>query len=177
LDYSDNDLTVGKIEIDSSMVGPSAVKDEPSAANETAHSRKQKVTLDSKDTLYADLRDSNFASVGNTLNKLARKLHDDYEGRHQAKTISEVRKFVNKMGGLQAKHQSLRLRMINRCVSDLDTNLAENIMLKTQSPMFNKILEVQQSKKIVTIAYHRPNSWTRFNVSVRRNRRTNSSRG
>jgi hypothetical protein len=93
------------------------------------------VLLSSEDKLFDNLRDTNFAIVGNLLNKVARRLNDDYEGRHQAKTVSEIRQFVGKLGGLQQEHQSLKLH----------TGLAEEIMKHTRSELFNKSLEVQQN--------------------------------
>lgn len=72
--------------------------------------KTRKQPLNSTDLLYASLRDSNFAIVGTILNRVARRLMEDYEGRHQAKTVSQIREFVNKLGGLQAEHHSLRLR-------------------------------------------------------------------
>ncbi|KAK7202889.1 Sec1-like protein [Myxozyma melibiosi] len=110
---------------------PSIVSTTP--INEQRKTRK--VVLDGHDTLYASLRDLNFAVVGTTLNKFARKLNEDYEERHQAKTVSQIKDFVSKLGGLQAEHQSLRLH----------TNLAEEIMNRTQTEFFNRALEVQQN--------------------------------
>lgn len=109
-----------------------------SSAAAPASSQKQKrpVVLSSEDKLFENLRDTNFAIVGNLLNKVARRLNDDYEVRHQAKTVSEIREFVSKLGGLQQEHQSLRLH----------TGLAEEIMKHTRSDIFNKTLEVQQSR-------------------------------
>lgn len=130
--------------MDAALVGPpqqqqgAATSSSSSSAAAPASSSKQKrpVLLSSEDKLFENLRDTNFAIVGNLLNKVARRLNDDYEGRHQAKTVSEIRDFVSKLGGLQQEHQSLRLH----------TGLAEEIMKHTRSDIFNKILEVQQSK-------------------------------
>ncbi|KAK9495809.1 Sec1-like protein [Lipomyces doorenjongii] len=97
--------------------------------------KTRKIVLDSNDGLFANLRDLNFAVVGTTLNKAARKLNEEYEERHQAKTVSQIKEFVGKLGGLQAEHQSLRLH----------TNLAEEIMNRTQTEFFNRALEVQQN--------------------------------
>jgi len=91
--------------------------------------------LDSSDHLYATLRDRNFAVVGSELNKIARRLNDDYEGRHQAKTVTQMKDFVNKLGGLQSEHHALRLH----------TNLTEEILNSTKADFFNKSLEVQQN--------------------------------
>ncbi|KAI5852520.1 Sec1-like protein [Morchella snyderi] len=141
------DETIGihnsKIELDAALVGPpqqqqgAATSSSSSSAAAPASSSKQKrpVLLSSEDKLFENLRDTNFAIVGNLLNKVARRLNDDYEGRHQAKTVSEIRDFVSKLGGLQQEHQSLRLH----------TGLAEEIMKHTRSDIFNKILEVQQN--------------------------------
>ncbi|KAK9477150.1 Sec1-like protein [Lipomyces japonicus] len=97
--------------------------------------KTKKLVLDSNDVLYGKLRDLNFAVVGTTLNKVARKLNEDYEERHNAKTVTQIKQFVGKLGGLQAEHQSLRLH----------TNLAEEIMNRTQTEFFIRALEVQQN--------------------------------
>jgi len=71
----------------------------------------------------------------------------NFQGRHQAKTVSQIKEFVNKLTGLQAEHQSLRLR-IRLLFPNLivDTNLAEDIMTYTSRQAFNRVLEVQQSR-------------------------------
>lgn len=137
---------IGKIELDAALLGPPPQSqqqpgnvDSSSSSSKlpvsAAHQKKRPVLLSSEDRLFDNLRDTNFAIVGNLLNKVARRLNDDYEGRHQAKTVSEIRQFVSKLGGLQQEHQSLRLH----------TGLAEEIMKHTRSEMFNKALEVQQN--------------------------------
>lgn len=51
-----------------------------SAVSSSLLDRKtRKIVLDSNDVLFANLRDLNFAVVGTTLNKVARRLNDDYE--------------------------------------------------------------------------------------------------
>ncbi|KAL7273187.1 Vacuolar protein-sorting-associated protein 33 [Rhizina undulata] len=141
------DETIGihnsKIELDSSLVGPqqpqgqqaAAATSSSSTASPPVQKKKSPVLLSSEDKLFDNLRDTNFAIVGALLNKVARRLSDDYEGRHQAKTVTQIRDFVSKLGGLQQEHQSLRLH----------TGLAEEIMKHTHSDIFNKTLEVQQN--------------------------------
>ncbi|TKA57381.1 hypothetical protein B0A53_00610 [Rhodotorula sp. CCFEE 5036] len=98
--------------------------------------RKRKHLLSSStDQLFADLRDQNFAVVGSVLNRTARRLNEDYEKRHQAKTAAELRQFVGQLGGLQSEHQALRLH----------TNLTEQVMNLTRTDAFNIALEVQQN--------------------------------
>lgn len=91
------------------------------------------------------------------LNRTARRLNDDYEKRHQAKTPAELRQFVGQLGGLQSEHQALRLRECwsirdhDESGADIaeathaDTNLTEQIMALTVTDEFNTALEVQQS--------------------------------
>ncbi|KKA24717.1 Vacuolar sorting protein [Rasamsonia emersonii CBS 393.64] len=127
-------------DVDSSIMGPAAQppsSQASSSASQTAakQSLKRKIQLDSSDQLFSQLRDANFAIVGDILNKVARRLESDYESRHSAKTTSELREFVNKLPAYQQEHQSLKVH----------TNLAEDIMRQTRSDIFRKVLEVQQN--------------------------------
>ena len=120
--------------------------------------RKRKHLLSSStDQLFADLRDQNFAVVGSVLNRTARRLNEDYEKRHQAKTAAELRQFVGQLGGLQSEHQALRLRASDLSLprspmilltegAPADTNLTEQVMNLTRTDAFNIALEVQQSQ-------------------------------
>ncbi|KAF7307459.1 hypothetical protein MIND_00540300 [Mycena indigotica] len=87
------------------------------------------------DPLLSELRDLNFSSVGKRLNKVARRLEEDYKGRHQAKTVAQLKDFVGKLGGLQSEHQALRLH----------TGLSELLVPLTRTEIFNKTLEIQQN--------------------------------
>lgn len=62
------------------------------------------------DPLFGELRDKNFTVVGALLNRVAKRINQDYEQRHAAQTVSQMRDFVGKLSGLQAEHQALRLR-------------------------------------------------------------------
>ena len=74
------------------------------------------------DPLFADLRDRNFAVVGTYLNKIAKRINDNYEARHAAQTVGQMREFVGKLSGLQAEHQALRLRKSILAVSEHQTD-------------------------------------------------------
>ena len=63
-----------------------------------------------KDKLFADIRDLNFAVVGTRLSRLARRLEGDYGGAKNLKSVSQMKDFVGKLGGLQGEQQNLRLR-------------------------------------------------------------------
>jgi vacuolar protein sorting-associated protein 33A len=127
-------------EIDASIVGGGSQSRLQSTASSatpaqaTSKAMKRRVKLDSSDTLYARLRSSNFSTIGPTLNKVARRLESDFEGRH-GRSISELRDFVGKLGGLQSEHQSLATHV----------NLAEDMTRHTRSDIFSKELEVQQN--------------------------------
>jgi hypothetical protein len=97
--------------------------------------KSKKVALNSNDPIFAQIRNLNFAMVGNTLSHQARKLFENYEERHNVKTVTQIKQFVGKLGGLQSEHQSLRLH----------TNLAEDITKRTVDLEFNKCLEIQQN--------------------------------
>lgn len=117
---------------DTTIVGPGA------QSSNTSQNRKRTVVLDGSDKLYEQLRDSNFAVVGNQLNKVARRLQqvqNDYETKHKTKTISELKDFVSQLPGYQQEHQSVRLH----------TGLAEEIIKHTKSDEFVGLLEVQQN--------------------------------
>jgi hypothetical protein len=86
------------------------------------------------DPLFAELRDLNFAAIGKKLNKVARRLDEDYKvgsfvhkiragltsskTNLSTKTVAQLRDFVGKLGGLQTEHQALRLR--ESCFHDYD---------------------------------------------------------
>ncbi|GAA98648.1 hypothetical protein E5Q_05335 [Mixia osmundae IAM 14324] len=105
------------------------------AATLPSVNKKRKYALSNADGLFSDLRDRNFAVVGGILNRVAKRINTDYEGRHQAKTVTQIRDFVGKLSSLQAEHQSLRLH----------THLTEQIMSTTMSDDFSVALEIQQN--------------------------------
>lgn len=127
-----------QIDVDSTVVGPPPQTSSQGTAQPTVPStapRKRKVQLDSSDKLYDGLRDTNFAIVGTLLNKVARRLQNDYESRHTTKTAAELKDFVKKLPGYQAEHQSLKIH----------TGLVEEILKHTQTDQFSRLLEVQQN--------------------------------
>jgi hypothetical protein len=78
----------------------------------TSFKDRRKVQLSSlSDPLYGRIRDLNFSVVGRLLNQTARKLNEDYDERHSAKTVSQLKDFVGKLSSIQQEHQALKLRM------------------------------------------------------------------
>jgi hypothetical protein len=124
-------------DVDSSIVG--AAPQPPSSSKTVGaapvQSKKRKILLDSSDKLYDQLRNNNFAIVGNLLHKVARRLQTDYDSRHGTKSTAELREFVNRLPGYQAEQQSLKIH----------TGLAEDIMKHTRTDQFSRLLEIQQN--------------------------------
>jgi hypothetical protein len=128
-------ISSNQTEIDSATVGAAPT---PAGSSSTAatQSLKRKIQLDGSDALYGTLRDSNCAVVGPILNGVARRLQSTYDSRNTAaKTTAELREFVGKLPGYQAEQASLKLH----------TNLAEEVIKRTGSELFSRILEVQQN--------------------------------
>lgn len=127
------------VEVDASLVSQGTGSLAPSGSSTplTSTSKKsKKVRLDAtSDPFFGSIRDENFAIVGEKLHTSAKKLNEDYEKRHNAKTVSEMKAFVSKLGGLTKAHTSLRLH----------TGLTEKIMEYTTKEVFNLNLELQQN--------------------------------
>ncbi|KIW92043.1 uncharacterized protein Z519_07025 [Cladophialophora bantiana CBS 173.52] len=130
-----------RAEVDSAVIGAAPQQRSQTGSSSTSpppairQGLKRRIQLDSSDSLYEQLRSSNFALIGPHLNKIARRLESDYEGRHTARGINELRDFVNKLPGFQQEHQSLAIH----------TNLADDMSKHTRSETFNRELEVQQN--------------------------------
>ncbi|KIW23236.1 hypothetical protein, variant [Cladophialophora immunda] len=130
-----------RAEVDSAVVGAAPQQRSQTGSSSTSpppavrQGLKRRIQLDSSDSLFEQLRSSNFALIGPHLNKIARRLESDYEGRHTARGINELRDFVNKLPGFQQEHQSLAIH----------TNLADDMSKHTRSETFNRELEVQQN--------------------------------
>ncbi|KAG6380785.1 Sec1-like protein [Boletus reticuloceps] len=94
----------------------------------------------STDPLFADLRDLHFSSLGKRLNRVAHRIDEDYKARFEARTVAQLRDFVSRLNGLQTEHEALD------CVN---TGLWEMLVPRTRTELFNKSLEVEQSKRLV----------------------------
>lgn len=124
-----------QVEVDTTVVG---APPQATAGAASSQSRKRKIQLDSSDKQFEQLRDKNFAVVGNLLAQQARRLQSvqkDYEGKTTTKSIAELKDFVTKLPGYQQEHQSLRIH----------TGLAEEMVKYTKADQFTGLLEVQQS--------------------------------
>lgn len=123
-------------EIESSVLdGATAAQNSGSTATPTS-ATKRKVLLDSSDKLYPDLRNANFATVGPTLNRTARRLASDNENMHNRdQSVADLKNIVQKLPTYQAETASVKIH----------TSLASQIMDVTRSDAFARMLEVQQN--------------------------------
>ncbi|OXG80851.1 ATP-binding protein [Cryptococcus neoformans Gb118] len=127
------------IEVDPSLLDPNpAGTNSPSstALPSATVTKKRKHHLTSqKDALFQDIRDRNFAVVGSRLSKLAKRLQDDRGVVKNFKSVTQMKEFVGKLGGMKGDQQALKLH----------TELTEILMRITQAEDFNKNLEAQQN--------------------------------
>lgn len=61
-------------------------------------------------SLPDDALDSNFSVVGPKLQGKAQEIESTYAERHSAKSVQEIKEFMNKLQSIQAAHQFLRIR-------------------------------------------------------------------
>lgn len=124
----------GSVELPAAVVSAPDSKNTSSSTSSISNPAGKKTTV-LQDPLFREIHNLNFAVVGQSLNKVARQLQADYEKRHEAQSVSEIKAFVNKLGGLQSLHQNLRFH----------TSLAEDLMGLVQGDTFNSWLEIQQN--------------------------------
>mmetsp|Transcript_32390 Transcript_32390/g.84778 ORF Transcript_32390/g.84778 Transcript_32390/m.84778 type:complete len:593 (-) Transcript_32390:873-2651(-) len=101
-----------------------------------ANGKPVKVELNSGDKLYSEIRDMNFSRVGPLLSSRAKSLSREYDERHGAKTVSEIKQFTSKLKRLQDEQLSLRMH----------TDIAADVMLTTaRDEFFLACLNVEQT--------------------------------
>ena len=93
------------------------------------------VTLSSQEELYQELRGLNFNAVGPTLSRKAKNISAQFEERHEARTVREIKQFVDKLPGMQTAKLSLATH----------TTVAELVKEKIDSEEFLAMLELEQS--------------------------------
>ncbi|XP_066290958.1 vacuolar protein sorting-associated protein 33A-like [Branchiostoma lanceolatum] len=94
----------------------------------------KKLVLNSAEELYAEARDRNFHAIGPLLSRKAKLISAQFEERHGAKTVGEIKQFVSRLPHMQAAKISLANH----------TTIAEMIKEVTDSDHFMESLTVQQ---------------------------------
>lgn len=130
-------ISNNQAEVDTSVLGgPAVPQQQNTSTTQPAAATKRKVQLDSSDKLFPDLRNANFATVGPTLNRTARRLHSTNENMRQPdQTVSDLKNIVQKLPSYQAESASLKIH----------TSLAEEILKFTRNEIFRRTLEVEQN--------------------------------
>jgi len=93
------------------------------------------VSLSSQEELYQELRGLNFNAVGPTLSRKAKNISAQFEERHEARTVREIKQFVDKLPGMQTAKLSLATH----------TTVAEMVKEKIDSEEFLAMLELEQT--------------------------------
>ncbi|XP_045171518.1 vacuolar protein sorting-associated protein 33A-like isoform X2 [Mercenaria mercenaria] len=106
-------------------------KDESGSSSDM---EQKTVVLNSTDELFSELRDKNFSAVGNTVSKKAKIITAQFDERHAAKTVGEMKNFVTKLPHLQQARASLATH----------TSIAELIKDGTDTDEFMECLRCQQ---------------------------------
>lgn len=99
-------------------------------------------TLDyNKDEVWNELKFKNFGALGPRLNELARELQADYDARHQAESVGEIKQFVENLGGLQERQKILKLHttLSSKVVSEV-SELEEG----EDESLFNRVTDLEQ---------------------------------
>jgi len=94
----------------------------------------RQVSLNSSEDLYQEIRWLNFNAVGPSLSRKARSISAQFQERHEAKTVREMKEFVEKLPSMQAAKQSLGIH----------TTIAEMVKDKITESELMDTLEVEQ---------------------------------
>lgn len=121
----------GAVELDPAILGQAA----PAGGAAAAPTRKVKVPLNSTDNLFRELRDLNFAVVGNVLRNKATSMKQDYTdmqgGGPKQQSVSELKDFVKKLNVLPELTRH--------------TNIAQHLSTFTKKPAFLARLHIEQT--------------------------------
>ncbi|CAL4184387.1 unnamed protein product, partial [Meganyctiphanes norvegica] len=105
-----------------------------SPADDNAFLETKTVQLSNAESLYQEIRDCNFSAVGPRLSRHAKSVAAQFEERHKAKTVGEMKQFVQRLPQMQVAKQSLATH----------TTIAELIQEQIESGMFRPALQTEQ---------------------------------
>ena len=105
-------ISNNQTEVDSSILGgaPAPPLQQNGATQALTAATKRKVQLDGTDKLYPSLRDANFATIGPTLNRTARRLLSEQQSMHNKdQSIADLKSVVSKLPSHQAEQASVKI--------------------------------------------------------------------
>ena len=130
------------IEVDASILGTDAKKDGAAAAPSGGSGGggggggKKKLLLTSTDTVFDEMRDLSFRSIGSLLQRRLTAVNHTFEQRHEAMSVSELKAYMSRFKTAHTERQWLTVHV----------NLADQMAaLTTKSKLFDRRLEVERS--------------------------------
>jgi hypothetical protein len=119
----------------SSVELPVEMATDPKAEKENPSEKKRlNVLLSGFGNLYAEIRDLNFAVVGQRLSDKATEIDKFYKNRSNAKSIQDVNTVFKQLPSIQKEHACLRIH----------TNITEAVLGVTRDQVFRDRLEAEQ---------------------------------
>ncbi|EDO44187.1 predicted protein [Nematostella vectensis] len=94
----------------------------------------KKVVLNSADELFSDIRDLNFSAVGVHLSRKAKQISAAFEEHKSAKTVGEMKQYVQRLPYMQKAKASLAMHM----------TIAELIKEETDKEDFRESIRIEQ---------------------------------
>ena len=127
------------IEVDASILGSDAKKDGASAGTGGGSSGgggKKKLLLTSTDTVFDEMRDLSFRSIGSLLQRRLTAVNHTFEQRHEAMSVAELKVYMSRFKTAHTERQWLTVHV----------NLADQMASKTtKSKLFDRRLEIERA--------------------------------
>ena len=121
------------IDVDASILGGD--KAAPPTSSSTP-GQKKKLLLTSTDTVYDEMRDLAFRSIGPILQRKLTAVNATFEARHDAMSVAELKKYMGKFKTAHTERQWLTVHV----------NLADQIAPSTtKSKLFDRRLEMERA--------------------------------
>lgn len=100
--------TSGTVKLPGEKFAPATT--DSSTSEDSAFQETKTIHLSSSEALFAEIRDCNFSAVGPRLSRHAKSVVAQYEERHAAKTVGELKQFVQRIPQMEVYKQSVATR-------------------------------------------------------------------
>jgi len=132
------------IEVDASILGTDAKKDGSGGSTGGGGGSggggggggKKKLLLTSTDTVFDEMRDLSFRSIGSLLQRRLTAVNHTFEQRHEAMSVAELKAYMSRFKTAHTERQWLTVHV----------NLADQMASKTtKSKLFDRRLEIERA--------------------------------
>ena len=126
------------IEVDASILGTDAKKDGSGSGGGGGDRSggKKKLLLTSTDTVFDEMRDLSFRSIGSLLQRRLTAVNNTFEQRHEAMSVAELKAYMSRFKTAHTERQWLTVHV----------NLADQMASKTtKSKLFDRRLEIERA--------------------------------